>query len=201
MSIAAPFLALPVTALVVWALLQSTRAAGRLQAAPSADRWHSATTPTFGGVGIFAGLAAAVGAALAFGGIASTGEVGAILAGCALLFAAGLVDDIRALNPLAKLAVQVLAAALVLSSGISVEVVDNEALGWALLTPPILLMADRQSRDYRASGLARLVVLMPLELFFYRPVLSWARAKGTWRYLRGDKEWHKFERNQRPSPT
>jgi len=69
-SIAAPFLALPVTALVVWALLQSTRAAGRLQAAPSADRWHSATTPTFGGVGIFAGFAAAVGAALAFGGIA-----------------------------------------------------------------------------------------------------------------------------------
>ena len=132
MSIAAPFLALPVTALVVWALLQSTLATGRLQAAPSADRWHSATTPTFGGVGIFAGFAAAVGAALAFGGIASTGEVGAILAGCALLFSAGLVDDIRALNPLAKLAVQVLAAALVLSSGISVEVVDNEALGWAL---------------------------------------------------------------------
>ncbi len=60
-----------------------------------------------------------------------------------------------------------------------------------------LLMADRQSRDYRASGLARLVVLMPLELFFYRPVLSWARAKGTWRYLRGDKEGHKFERNLR----
>ncbi len=60
-----------------------------------------------------------------------------------------------------------------------------------------LLMADRQSRDYRAGGLARLVVLMPLELVLYRPVVSWARAKGTWRYLRGDKEWHKFDRNLR----
>ncbi|HUH16043.1 MAG TPA: NAD-binding protein [Gaiellaceae bacterium] len=132
MSIAAPLLALPVTALVIWALLQSPGVAGRLRAAPSADRWHTATTPTFGGVGIFAGLAAAVGAALALGGIASTDEVAAILAGCALLFAAGLLDDVRPLNPLAKLAVQVLAAVLVLSSGISVEVVENEALRWAL---------------------------------------------------------------------
>jgi UDP-GlcNAc:undecaprenyl-phosphate GlcNAc-1-phosphate transferase len=131
-SIAAPFLALPVTALVIWALLQSPRVASLFSATPSADRWHTATTPTFGGVGIFAGFAAAVGAALVFGGIASTGEIAAILAGCAILFAAGLLDDVRALNPLAKLAIQVLAAALVLSSGISVEVVDNDRLAWAL---------------------------------------------------------------------
>ncbi|MDX6397872.1 MAG: UDP-GlcNAc:undecaprenyl-phosphate/decaprenyl-phosphate GlcNAc-phosphate transferase, partial [Gaiellaceae bacterium] len=132
MSIAAPFLALPVTALVIWALLRSPRITALFGATPSADRWHTATTPTFGGVGIFAGFAAAVGAALLFGGITSTGETAAILAGCAILFAAGVLDDIRALNPLAKLAVQVLAAALVLSSGISVEVVDNDRLAWAL---------------------------------------------------------------------
>jgi UDP-GlcNAc:undecaprenyl-phosphate/decaprenyl-phosphate GlcNAc-1-phosphate transferase len=131
-SIAAPFLALPVTYLVIRALLQSPRIRALLSAAPSADRWHSTTTPTFGGVGIFAGFAAAVGAALLFGGIASAGEAAAILAGCVLLFVAGLVDDVRPLNPLAKLALQVLAATVVLWSGISVEVVDNDALGWAL---------------------------------------------------------------------
>jgi len=131
-SIAAPFLALPVTLLVIRALLQSPRVSALLSATPSVDRWHTATTPTFGGVGLFAGFAAAVGAALLFGGIASADEVGAILAGCAILFVAGLADDIRPLHPLAKLGLQVVAAALVLSSGISVEVVDNDTLAWAL---------------------------------------------------------------------
>jgi UDP-GlcNAc:undecaprenyl-phosphate GlcNAc-1-phosphate transferase len=131
-SIAAPFLALPVTFLVIRALLQSPRASTLLSAAPSAQRWHQATTPTFGGVGIFAGFAAAVGAALVFGGIASTGEIAAILGGCAVLFVAGLADDIRALHPLAKLGLQIVAAALVLSSGISVEVVDDDRLAWAI---------------------------------------------------------------------
>jgi ribosomal protein L20A (L18A) len=27
--------------------------------------------------------------------------------------------------------------------------------------------------------------------------MGWARVKGTWRFLRGDKGWHKFERNVR----
>jgi ribosomal protein L20A (L18A) len=40
-------------------------------------------------------------------------------------------------------------------------------------------------------------MLMPLELFVYRPVMALARVKGTWRFLRGDKGWHKFERNVR----
>ena len=132
MSIAAPLLALPVSVLVLRTLLRSPRISALLSAAPSADRWHTATTPTFGGIGIFAGFAAAVGVALLFGGIASADEVAAILAGCAILFVAGLVDDFRALHPLAKLALQVAAAALVLSSGISVEVVDNDRLAWVL---------------------------------------------------------------------
>jgi ribosomal protein L20A (L18A) len=38
---------------------------------------------------------------------------------------------------------------------------------------------------------------MPLELLLYRPIMGWARVKGTWRFLRGDKGWHKFERNVR----
>jgi cellulose synthase/poly-beta-1,6-N-acetylglucosamine synthase-like glycosyltransferase len=60
-----------------------------------------------------------------------------------------------------------------------------------------LLMVDRHGAVYRSRGLARLLVLMPLELFVYRPVMAWARVKGTWRFLRGDRSWHKFERNVR----
>jgi cellulose synthase/poly-beta-1,6-N-acetylglucosamine synthase-like glycosyltransferase len=60
-----------------------------------------------------------------------------------------------------------------------------------------LLMADLHSPVYRLRGLLRLFALMPLELVVYRPVMAWARLKGTWRFLRGDRAWHKFERNVR----
>jgi cellulose synthase/poly-beta-1,6-N-acetylglucosamine synthase-like glycosyltransferase len=64
-----------------------------------------------------------------------------------------------------------------------------------------LLMVERQSGAYRPTGLLRLLALMPVEILVYRPVLSWARMKGTWRFLRGDKAWHKFERNVRTEPA
>ena len=60
-----------------------------------------------------------------------------------------------------------------------------------------LLMADLHGPVYRRRGLTRLLVLIPLELFVYRPVMTWARVQGTWRFLRGDRAWHKFERNAR----
>jgi cellulose synthase/poly-beta-1,6-N-acetylglucosamine synthase-like glycosyltransferase len=60
-----------------------------------------------------------------------------------------------------------------------------------------LLMADLHGGVYRTRGIVRLLALMPLELFLYRPVMGWARVKGTWRFLRGDRSWHKFERNVR----
>ncbi len=49
--------------------------------------------------------------------------------------------------------------------------------------------------SYTGLGIARLFVLMPLEMVVYRPIMAWARLKGTWRFLRGDRAWHKFERN------
>ena len=60
-----------------------------------------------------------------------------------------------------------------------------------------LVMVDQHQRIYRWQGVLRLLALMPLELFVYRPIMGWARIKGTWRFLRGDKGWHKFERNTR----
>ena len=65
------------------------------------------------------------------------------------------------------------------------------------LTTGALLMLDLHERTYRTSRLVRLVALMPLELVLYRPIMAWARVKGTWRFLRGDHGWHKFERNAR----
>ena len=53
----------------------------------------------------------------------------------------------------------------------------------------------------RSRASLRFFALMPLELFVYRPFMGWARVKGTWRCLRGDKGWHKFERNVRTGAT
>ena len=124
-------IALPVTALVLVACLRS-EFARRIVAAPSGDRWHTQPTPLLGGVGIFAGFTAAVGAAIAFGALDASSELLGILGGCALLFAVGLADDIRGLGPLAKLGAQLGAVAIAMSAGVTVEVVDNEPLALLL---------------------------------------------------------------------
>ena len=71
----------------------------------------------------------------------------------------------------------------------------------AALTASAVLFDDLQSRMYRKRDLARLLLLAPLDLVLYRPIIFWARVKGSWRFLRGDKAWHKFERNTREAPT
>jgi len=67
----------------------------------------------------------------------------------------------------------------------------------SLFSTGSLLIADLETGAYRTSALIRVLALMPLEILVYRPIASWARVKGTWRFLRGDKAWHKFERNAR----
>jgi UDP-GlcNAc:undecaprenyl-phosphate GlcNAc-1-phosphate transferase len=123
--------AFPLTVAVLWLLLRS-RAGGRLVAVPTDERWHEQPTPTFGGVGIFAGFIGGILLALAVGAVEWSGELGGILAGITLVFIAGLIDDLRHLSPVAKLAVQIAAAVIVLASGLNVEIVGNDILAWAI---------------------------------------------------------------------
>ncbi len=123
--------AFPLTVAVLWLLLRSP-AGGRFVAVPSDERWHEQPTPTFGGVGIFAGFVGGVLLALAVGAVEWSDELGGILAGVTLVFAAGLVDDLRRLSPIAKLAAQIAAAVIVLASGLNVEIVGNDLLAWAI---------------------------------------------------------------------
>jgi len=119
--------ALPASFLTIRGLLHSA-AARRVVAAPQEDRWHTRSTPLLGGIGIMAGLLAAVGIALAAGVIHTSDRLGGILGGCAIVFFAGLLDDLFHLSPLAKLSAQGAAAALVLASGVRVEIVSNNVL-------------------------------------------------------------------------
>jgi UDP-GlcNAc:undecaprenyl-phosphate/decaprenyl-phosphate GlcNAc-1-phosphate transferase len=131
MSAAAAAVAFPVSAFVIWALLRSPLA-HRLIAHPTGERWSEQATPSFGGVGIFLGLAAGIGVAIAAGGVHAHKELLGILAAASLLFVAGVVDDLRSLPAVVKLAAQFGAAAIVLSTGLSVDIVGNDVLAAAI---------------------------------------------------------------------
>jgi UDP-GlcNAc:undecaprenyl-phosphate/decaprenyl-phosphate GlcNAc-1-phosphate transferase len=125
---AATIAALPAAWLVLRGLLRSPSLADHLVAHPTDARWHDRATPTFGGVGIFVGLLVGVAAAVAAGVVEPTSELLGILAGTGLLFAAGLVDDVRHLGPLMKLAAQFAAAGIAIAAGLRVELIGNDLL-------------------------------------------------------------------------
>jgi UDP-GlcNAc:undecaprenyl-phosphate/decaprenyl-phosphate GlcNAc-1-phosphate transferase len=118
-------IAFPVAAAVIWLALRSPLA-GRLAAKPTSTRWHRRETPAVGGIGVFAGILAGVGLAIAVGAVSGSSELLAILGGAGLLFAVGLLDDAFSLPALAKLAAQLGAAAIVLTNGLTVELVKND---------------------------------------------------------------------------
>jgi UDP-GlcNAc:undecaprenyl-phosphate/decaprenyl-phosphate GlcNAc-1-phosphate transferase len=117
--------ALPASLLTIRGLLH-TPAARYVVAAPRSDRWHTRSTPLLGGSGIFAGLLVAVGIAVAFDLVPASRELGGIFGGCAILYTAGIVDDVFHLPPPAKLGAQAAAAALVLAAGVRVEIVHSD---------------------------------------------------------------------------
>ena len=131
MSALAAIVAFPVAALTIWALLR-TSVGRRFVAQPSGDRWHESATPSFGGIGIYAGLVAGIAACLLAGKIDPTWEVAGIVAGVSIVFVFGVVDDLRSLPPLAKLAIQFGAAAIVIAGGLRVEIVSNGVLATAI---------------------------------------------------------------------
>jgi UDP-GlcNAc:undecaprenyl-phosphate GlcNAc-1-phosphate transferase len=88
-------------------------------AAPRLDRWHQKPTALLGGVAVFAAFVAGY---AAFG----TRSVSAysIIAAGALLFCTGLIDDIIQIKPYAKLVVQLIAAAMMVYSGLQLPWVN-----------------------------------------------------------------------------
>ena len=128
MKALAAIAAFPAAAAAIWLLLRTPLVA-RFAAAPRADRWHERTTPMFGGIGIFAGLLAGGGLAVAVGAAPANRELLAIVGGCTILFVAGLLDDLFSLGPIPKLAAQVAAAALVIFSGLTISgLISNDFL-------------------------------------------------------------------------
>ncbi|HEY7693210.1 MAG TPA: hypothetical protein VH816_12790 [Gaiellaceae bacterium] len=164
MSAAAAAVALPVAAFVIWSLLHSPLVR-RLVAQPTGERWSEHVTPTLGGVGIFLGLAAGIAASIAAGGVHAHEELLGILGGAALLFAAGLVDDVYTLPAAMKLAAQVGAAAIALSTGLSVQIVSNDVLAWLIGLVWLVGMTNAFNLLDNMDGLAGTLALIAAVFF------------------------------------
>jgi UDP-GlcNAc:undecaprenyl-phosphate GlcNAc-1-phosphate transferase len=82
-----------------------------------------------GGIGIFVGIIAGCGIALATDASPASRELLAILGGCTILFVAGLLDDLYSLGPIPKLAAQLAAAGLVIANGLTISgLISNDLL-------------------------------------------------------------------------
>lgn len=92
---------------------------------PSVRKVHTRPTPLLGGLAIWAAVLAALGAVSDRGALV---QLGGILAGGTLASALGIWDDRRPLRPRVKLAGQVLCAAILIVSGVSVQLADGPAL-------------------------------------------------------------------------
>ncbi len=161
---AAALAALPTSLLAIWAL-RRTPAARYVVAAPRADRWHTVSTPLLGGSGIFAGMLVAAGIGVASGAIPASRQLGGILGGCAIVFVAGLVDDVYRLPPLAKLAAQGGAAALVIASGIRVQIVSNNVAATAIAVVWLLGITNAFNLLDNMDGLAASLATVSCALF------------------------------------
>ena len=85
---------------------------------PDRRKIHKGFVPSLGGIGIVAALAVALLIWLTFNGIV---EYKYLFAGVTLLFVVGIRDDLLPISPRVKLIVQILAASIVVVSGIVIE--------------------------------------------------------------------------------
>src|SRR5438128_7521574 len=154
----------PAAALATWARSRSPLGR-RVVAEPRGDRWHERRTPLLGGVGLFTGLLAGVGAALAADALEPSKELFGILGGCAIVFGAGLADDLRALPPVAKLASQVAAAALVIATGLQVQIVSNDVLATAIAVLWLVGMTNAFNLLDNMDGLAATMAAIAAAFF------------------------------------
>src|SRR5439155_7256086 len=161
----------PVTAFVIWTVVRSPLGR-RVVAAPRLDRWHTRATPLLGGVGIFAGFAAGLGACLAIGAAPASKELLGIVGGCTILFLAGLADDVFSLGPIPKLVAQVLAACSVLAGGLSLQLVGNDVVADVIAVVWLVGMTNAFNLLDNMDGLAATLAAIPASFFAIDAVTS-----------------------------
>lgn len=96
---------------------------------PASRKLHRNPVPLLGGAAMYIAFVVAV---LAFGDRFGLPQLLGILLGATLVSLAGVWDDRRGVPPLLKLGAQVAAAAILIASGVQVDLLPNPTLNWAL---------------------------------------------------------------------
>lgn len=122
-----PVIAATITAILTPAVISFSHRVGAV-ATPSARKIHKTITPSGGGLAIFAGFLAA---ALFFN--RTSPEVLGFLIGGTVITGMGLLDDIFDLPPATKFFGQILAALIVIYSGVRIEFVADPTGGGGLV--------------------------------------------------------------------
>jgi UDP-GlcNAc:undecaprenyl-phosphate GlcNAc-1-phosphate transferase len=108
---------------------------------PSDRKVHPKPTPTAGGLAIFVGVAAALGVSRVVPGVREIHETSsdqdAALVAALVIVAVGLLDDVRGLSPLGKLAGQLLAAGVLVLLGVQLLYFFVPDSGTIVLTPDL----------------------------------------------------------------
>lgn len=99
-----------------------------------ARRVHKKPTPLIGGLAIFLGFIVSV---ICFAAIDR--ETSGILFGCLIIVAVGMIDDITDMKAIIKLLCQIIAAAVVVYSGVRIEHFANPLARWGIGEPYIVL--------------------------------------------------------------
>ena len=114
--------------------------------APGGRKVHLVSVPRIGGVAVLLAAALALGGVIwldpARAGLPVLSPLAPILAGTALVFSIGLIDDVRGLPVWPRLTVQALAACLVMASGLLIERITISGQTWplGLLAWPVTLV-------------------------------------------------------------
>ena len=141
------------------------RVAGRigLVAYPKRDRWHRSPTPLMGGVAIFFAIVPLVMTIPEMVSANTIDRFGLLILGACLIFALGLIDDLKALPPYVKLLGQIVAACILV-----VGLPIGRYLPWSALVVPVTIfwvvgltnafnLLDNM--DGLAAGIAAIVAL------------------------------------------
>ncbi|MDR0519057.1 MAG: undecaprenyl/decaprenyl-phosphate alpha-N-acetylglucosaminyl 1-phosphate transferase [Clostridiales Family XIII bacterium] len=106
---------------------------GAIDVPKDGRRMHDRPVPCFGGMSIFVGVIAALlyiengffsgGPLLGRYGVISGGEISGLIAGGAIIFVVGVIDDVRGMRPVPKLLMQIVGAAAAFAFGVRIDAI------------------------------------------------------------------------------
>jgi UDP-GlcNAc:undecaprenyl-phosphate GlcNAc-1-phosphate transferase len=134
------------------ALVVRRRLSGRSHSAGE-ERWRTDAVPRLGGVAMFLGFMIGT-AILAASGALDTRQGFGFIAALTVVAGVGLYDDLRGLRPLSKVIGQIAAAAILLMTGTTVEIVAVEPLASVLTFVWVVAMTNAFNLLDNMDGLA-----------------------------------------------